>query len=192
MSLIRQSQVYERQAKEYSLNYITSQFSGVLIVDHNKQLLGQVDYLINDGVISFDEVDYSNSDTKLGITKVYRRAWALPGIILTESLRNSNLSPAITLPTLPIGFVNSDPGDILLLTTIPKYWYPEVPNGDRLFNYELSFNIPFFEIKNNRQFFKVKQHNILEEGLIVLQLSSLPLQSTDPFNLQSNTNLTLL
>ena len=178
MSLIQSVGKYEKLAKQYTLNQLTAQFSGVLIIDYDRQIGGSIDYIINDSVVAFDEIDYSNSNTIINREKVVRRCWALPGIIISEAIGNTDVSPNIVLPTLPFGFVNSDPGDILLLTTIPKYWYPEVPNGDRLDNYELSFKSPFFEIKNNRQFFKVKQHNILEEGVIILQLSSLPIQTT--------------
>lgn len=187
MSLIQNIQSYESLSKRVSLNVITSQFSGVLIIDEKGTIPGNVTYVVNDGAIIYTDLDYSNSNTIINTTRVVRKAWALPGIILTETATNANISPAITLPILPLGFVNSDPGDILLITTIPKYWYPEVPNGDRLFNYELGFDIPFFEIKNNRQFFKVKQYNLLEEGIIILQLSSLPIQTINQTNVTSNT-----
>ena len=179
MSLIQSVGKYEKLAKQYTLNQLTAQFSGVLIIDYDRQIGGSIDYIINDSVVAFDELDYSDSNTIINTEKVVRRAWALPGVIISETVRNGDVNPNITLPTLPFGFVNSDPGDILLLTTIPKFWYPEVPNGDKLDSYELSFKAPFFEIKNNRQFFKVKQHNVLEEGVIVLQLSSLPIQTNN-------------
>ena len=188
MSLIQTVGKYEKLAKQYTLNQLTAQFSGVLVIDYNEQILGNLEYVVNDGVVIFDDVDYSDSNTIIETRKVVRRAWALPGIIISETVKSGDVSPNIVLPTLPFGFVNTDPGDILLLTTIPKYWYPEVPNGDRLNNYELSFTNPFFEVKNNRQFFKVKQHNVLEEGVIVLQLSSLPIQTTNNASLNSLSN----
>jgi hypothetical protein len=191
MSLIQNIQSYENQAKRISLSTITAQFSGVLVIDETGTIPGNVTYVVNDGAVIYDDLDLSTSDTIINTTKVVRKAWALPGIILTETATNSNIAPAISLPLLPFGFVNSDPGDILLITTIPKYWYPSVPNGDRLFNYELAFNIPFFEIKNNRQFFKVKQYNILEEGIIILQLSSLPIQTVNQSNITSNTTASI-
>lgn len=187
MSLIQSVGKYEKLAKQYTLNQLTAQFSGVLVVDYDKQITGGIEYIINDSVVAFDELDYSDSNTIINTRKVVRRCWALPGIIISETVKGGDISPNITLPTLPFGFVNSDPGDILVLTTIPKYWYPEVPDGDRLNNYELSFTKPFFEVKNNRQFFKVKQHNVLEEGVIVLQLSSLPLQNVDNSQITSST-----
>lgn len=184
MSLIRNINKYESQSKQYTLNNLVNQFSGIILVDYIGQLSGQVDYIVNDGAISFTTPLKGTDNTSIDIIKQIRRAWALPGYILSESAKNTDVAPAITLPTLPFGYTSSDPGDVLLITTIPKYWYPEVPNGDRLVNYELAFDRPFFEVKNNRQLFKVKQHNILEEGVMILQLSSIPVSEYS--NLQTN------
>lgn len=171
MSLISYIERYENLARELSLAHIVSQFSGVIIVDYQGSMHGNIQYLVNDYAVSF--LDVKTTDTRPEVERIITRAWALPGYII-EGVRANDADPAIKIPTLPLGTISTDPGDVNLITAIPSEWYPAVPNGDRLLTYELRFDVPFFDIKNNRQMFKVRQRNVLEEGVIILQLSSLP------------------
>lgn len=171
MSLISFIETYENKAKEVSTAHIVSQFSGVVVVDYQGSMHGDIQYLVNDYAISF--LDVRTTDTNVDVERTLTRAWALPGYII-EGVRESGADPVIKIPTLPLGTISTDPGDVTLITAIPSEWYPAVPNGNRLLTYDLRFDIPFFDIKNNRQMFKVRQRNVLEEGVMVIQLSGLP------------------
>jgi hypothetical protein len=171
MSLITGIEHYELIAKRNSLAHLTSQFSGILAVDYKGNINSGVNYFIDDGAVRFKEVE--NSSIGPTVIEKTQRAWALPGYLI-ESIKRPQISPGIELPTLPTGSVSTKPADVLLITTIPYYWYPQVPNGNQLNSYELRFDIPFLDLKNNRQLFKVAQNSILEEGVLVIQLSSQP------------------
>ncbi|MEH1955936.1 hypothetical protein [Nostoc sp.] len=171
MSLITGIEHYELIAKRNSLSHLVSQFSGILAVDYNQNINSGVQYFIDDAAVRFKEVESSTAGPQ--IIQKTQRAWALPGYLL-ESIKRPQITPGIELPTLPTGAISTKPLDVLLITTIPYYWYPQVPNGNKLRSYELKFNIPFLDVKNNRQLFKVGQNSILEEGVIVIQLSSQP------------------
>ncbi|MBE9234361.1 hypothetical protein IQ231_22635 [Cuspidothrix issatschenkoi LEGE 03284] len=171
MSLITSIEHYELTAKRNSLAHLISQFSGILAVDYKGNISSGVNYFVNDGAVRFREVENTLSGPR--VVEKTQRAWALPGYLI-ESIKRPQISPGIELPTLPTGAVSTKPADVLLITTIPYYWYPQVPNGNQLNSYELRFDIPFLDLKNNRQLFKVAQNSILEEGVLVIQLSSQP------------------
>ncbi len=174
MSLITGIEHYELMARRNSLSHLVSQFSGILAVDYSGNIKSSVNYFIDDYAVRFREVQ--NGDSGPFIVEKTQRAWALPGYLL-ESIKRPQISPGIELPTLPTGVLNTNPADVLLITPIPYYWYPQVPDGNQLNSYELRFDIPFLDLKNNRQLFKVAQNSILEEGVLVIQLSSV--QATD-------------
>lgn len=180
MSLLNLTNGYEQLAKGYSLNSLVSQFSGVMLVDKIGNITTDAKYYLDDHAITYNRVETSAVGPR--IVQEIHRAWALPGYIL-ETVQNPNIDPGIILPTLPAGAVSTVPRDIVLITTIPKYWYPEVPDGDQLESYDLRFDLPFLDVKNNRQLFKVAQNNILDNGVIVLQLSNFPAANiTTSFN----------
>lgn len=187
MSLISNIYQYEELARNFTLAHLTSQFSGVLLLDYRGNLFGEVSYDADNCAASFTVVESSSSAPT--IVKKVCRAWALPGYIL-EGIRPPKLDPGIQLPTLPEGAVQGKPNDIVLITTIPRYWYPSVPNGDALKSYDLRFDVPFLEVKNNRQYFKVAQTNTLEESTIAIQLSNIP--AKDVSLTSSGTEVSLL
>ncbi|MCM0592081.1 MAG: hypothetical protein KA716_18505 [Gloeotrichia echinulata DEX184] len=171
MSLITGIEHYELIAKRNSLSHLISQFSGILAVDYRGNVGSSVNYFIDDGAVRFKQIE--NQSWGPVVTEKTQRAWALPGYLI-ESIKRPQISPGIELPTLPTGSVSTKPADVLLITTIPYYWYPQVPNGNQLNSYELRFDTPFIDLKNNRQLFKVAQNSILEEGVLVIQLSNQP------------------
>ncbi|XZF60638.1 MAG: hypothetical protein ACSI46_16160 [Gloeotrichia echinulata DVL01] len=185
MSLITSIENYELVAKRFSLSHIISQFSGILAIEYYQDIKSSVEYFVDDGAVRFKEVETAESGP-ITVEKT-QRAWALPGYLI-ESIKRPQISPGIELPTLPIGSVSTKPADILLITSIPYYWYPQVPNGNQLNSYELKFNIPFLDLKNNRQLFKVAQNSILEEGVLVIQLSAIKSSNTTITSLGGNLN----
>ncbi|MBC1235914.1 hypothetical protein [Nostoc sp. 2RC] len=176
MSLITCVEHYELIAKRVSLSHLLSQFSGILAIDYQGNISSAVNYFIDDGAVRFKEVEKTSTGPR--VVEKTQRAWALPGYLL-ETIKRPQISPGIELPTLPTGSVNTVPADVLLITTIPYYWYPQVPNGNRLNSCELRFDIPFLDLKSNRQLFKVAQNSILEEGVMVIQLSAQPAAATN-------------
>ncbi|MBN3962249.1 hypothetical protein [Nostoc sp. NMS8] len=175
MSLITSIEHYELTAKRNSLSHLISQFSGILAIDYKGNITSGVNYFIDDGAVRFKQVENSSNGPK--VIQKTQRAWALPGYLL-EGIKRPQINPGIELPTLPTGSVSTTPADVLLITTIPYYWYPQVPNGNQLNSYELRFDTPFLDLKNNRQLFKVGQNSILEEGVLVIQLSAQPASLT--------------
>ena len=171
MSILNLTNEYERLSKSYSLNSLVSQFSGVFLVDATGNIPTTPKYFIDDHAIKYQTVEATDAGPQI-VSKMHR-CWALPGY-LAETINPPEIASGIELPTLPLGGVSTVPKDLILITTVPKYWYPEVPNGDSLPSYDLKFDAPFFDIKNNRQLFKVAQNNILDNGVIVIQLSALP------------------
>ncbi|MEH2126443.1 hypothetical protein [Nostoc sp.] len=171
MSLIRSIENYELIAKQYSIAHLVSQFSGIVVMDYTENITSNINYNVNDYSVSFKLVQ--NAVQGPQVIQKTKRAWALPGYLL-EGIRRAQISPGIELPTLPTGAVSTKNADVLLITTIPYYWYPQVPDGDKLVSYNLRFDAPFIDLKNNKQYFKVAQNNILDEGVVVIQLSSKP------------------
>ena len=183
MSLINLINGYEDKLKLSSLNELVAQFSGIYLVDHVGNIPTDATYYIDDHAVKYQVIESSTRGNKV-VEKIHR-AWALPGY-LVESVTQTNVDVAIQLPTLPFGTVSTVPRDQILVTTIPKFWYPQVPDGDNLLNYNLRFDVAFLDIKNNRQLFKVAQTNVLDNEVIVLQLSSLP---ANRINVNSNAAL---
>lgn len=189
MSLLNLIESYENQLKSISLNELVSQFSGVFLVDFVGVIPTDATYYINEKAVKYKTVETSKYGNKI-VEKIHR-AWALPGY-LVESVSPAQLDIGIQLPALPNGSVSTVPKDQILITTIPKFWYPEVPGGDKLNNYELRFDVPFLDIKNRRQLFKVAQNNILDNGVVVIQLSSLPARDIQIGTINSNSEVGFL
>lgn len=185
MSMLHRIDEYEKRVKREALSGLVSQFSGILAVNYKGPILSAPKYYIDDYAVEFNRVEATLRGPE--ISKRIEIAWALPGY-LVESVRYPNINPGIQLPSLPFGAVSTKPSDVILITTIPKYWYPSVPDGDRLVSYDLSFDIPFLDLKNNRQYFKVAQNNVLDDGVLVIQLSNIPVPSTANGNISTTSS----